>query len=68
MKQLHMGKGMQMICKTYGAIEFKQNGKTVRYVWDYHRDIAVLESEMTKEQKELSEKARWKDIFFGNKL
>lgn len=57
-----MGKGLQMICKIYGGMTFSQYGKEVRYVWDYHRDMAVLEKEMSKEQKELSEKARWQMI------
>lgn len=56
-----MGRGMQMMCKMYGAMDFNIQGQKVRYVWDYHTDEAILEEEMTPERKKLSEIAKWKD-------
>ena len=53
-----MGRGMQMLCKTFGAIDFNVGGEKVRYVWDYHTDEAVKESEMTPERKKLSDIAK----------
>lgn len=50
--------GLRRICKMYGAITIQ--GK--RWVWDYARDIPVLESEMTKEQRRESEKAKWMSL------
>lgn len=39
--------GLQRICKMYGGMTI--NG--VKYVWDYARDEAVLESEMKKDKE-----------------
>jgi hypothetical protein len=50
--------GLRRICKMYGGIVIQ--GK--RWVWDYARDIPVLESEMTKEQLRESERAKWSQI------
>jgi len=54
--------GLARICKMYGGMTVKVDGKTVKYVYDYHRDIAVHEKEMTEEQKKLSERAKWSNI------
>lgn len=53
--------GLQKICKLYGAIDVKddRNGQTVRWVWDYAQDKAVLESELTGKRWKISERARW---------
>lgn len=51
---------MQMILKTYGSMIVKgDDGKNVVWLWDYKNDVARLESEMTKEEKGESEKAKW---------
>jgi hypothetical protein len=42
----------------YGAMIIQ--GK--RWVWDYARDIPVLESEMTKEQLRESERIKWESV------
>jgi hypothetical protein len=58
--------GLQRICKLYGAMVIQ--GK--RYVWDYARDIAVLESDMTDEQRNESERTKWMEVkkrFHGEK-
>ena len=47
--------GIARICKLYGKMQIGD----VMWVWDYHRDIALKEKEMTKEQWKASEKAKW---------
>ena len=47
--------GIRRICKMYGAMTVQG----VRYVYDYHADEPVKESEMTKERLKLSEKAKY---------
>lgn len=55
--------GLQRICKMYGGMNVKsKDGKTVKWLWDYVNDKARLESEMTKEEIESSEKAKWEGI------
>lgn len=47
--------GLQKLCKMYGKVKFDG----VTWVWDYHNDEPKLESEMSKEDLALSEKAKW---------
>jgi len=55
--------GLQRICKIYGGMTVKSNdGKTVKWLWDYVNDKARLESEMTKEEIMASEKKKWEGI------
>lgn len=55
-----MGNGLQKMLKMYGRlIVTNEHGKRVVHVWDYAQDKPRIESEMTKEEKELSEKAKW---------
>jgi hypothetical protein len=54
--------GLRRICKAYGGMTVTGNdGKTIKYVWDYAADAPVPESEMPfgSERHKLSEKARW---------
>ena len=57
--------GLARICKMYGSIII--NGE--RWVWDYAKDEAVLESELVadKERFAASEKAKWKLMKEGGK-
>ena len=58
-----MGGGLQRICRWYGSMVVKDNnGKSVRWLWDYVNDKARLESEMTKEEIAASEKAKWEGV------
>lgn len=60
--------GLQKVLKIYGRMSVKgTNGKEVWWVWDYANDLPKLESEMTKEEKEASEKAKWEIIKQLNK-
>jgi len=53
--------GLRMICKHYGGMIFREaNGKEVRYIWDYKRDMPVLESEMIADKKAYAESERLK--------
>lgn len=55
--------GLQKICKMYGSMTVKGNdGKTVKWLWDYVNDKPRLESEMTKEEIIASEKKKWEGI------
>jgi len=47
--------GLRKICKLYGRM---QCGDTM-FVWDYYLDEPVEEKKMTKEQRALSEKAKY---------
>ena len=47
--------GLQKLCKMYGKVKFDG----VVWVWDYHNDEPKLQSEMSKEDFALSEKAKW---------
>jgi len=47
--------GFQKLCKMYGEVKFDG----VVWVWDYRTDEAKLQSEMSKEDFALSEKAKW---------
>jgi uncharacterized protein YgiM (DUF1202 family) len=52
--------GLARICKMYGSMEVTgANGKKVLWVWDYALDKPRLKSEMTKDELEVSEKAKW---------
>ena len=50
--------GLKRLCKMYG----KMNINGVMWVWDYERDIAVLEKEMAKEQWAKSERKKYETI------
>ncbi len=55
--------GLAKICKLYGSITVKgHNGQAVKWIYDYANDKPRLESEMTKEEKLASEKAKWTAI------
>lgn len=55
--------GLNKICKLYGRMKVSDaNGKSVMWVWDYVNDKARLETEMTKEEKMASEKAKWMSV------
>lgn len=47
--------GLARICKMYGGM----NIQGVEWVWDYDNDIARVKSEMTKDEIDKSEKAKW---------
>lgn len=55
--------GIQKLLKLYGRIECKdKNRKRVMWVWDYANDKPNIESEMTKEEWAVSEKAKYNQI------
>lgn len=50
----------------YGSVEvIDENGKKVTWLWDYVSDTPRLETEMTKEEKKASQKAKIRN--FKNK-
>lgn len=51
--------GLAKICKLYGSLKVKQNGKTVVWLYDYVNDKPRLKSEMTEQEIKESEKAKW---------
>jgi hypothetical protein len=54
--------GLRRICKLYGGMTVTGNdGKTIRYVWDYANDEPVPEGEMPfgSDRHKASERARW---------
>lgn len=58
-----MGKGFQMILKTYGEMKVTDSqGNSVTHVWDYANDKPRIKSEMTKEEILASEKAKWMGV------
>ena len=55
--------GLARICRIYGGIKGKdKDGKEVIWLWDYKNEKPRLKSEMTKEEIEESEKAKWNKI------
>lgn len=50
--------GLQRILKMHGRMQVNN----VMWVWDYAKDEARLESEMTKEEIKASEIAKWSAI------
>jgi hypothetical protein len=52
--------GLRRICRYYGGMTVSQDGKTVRYVWDYANEEPVREEEMPlgSERHAASERAR----------
>lgn len=51
------------LCKMYGAIDVQdENGKKVKWIYDYKQDKPRPLSEMTKEEIAESEKAKWNGI------
>lgn len=52
--------GLQRVLKLYGSMICKgEDGGKVVWLWDYANDKARLKTEMTKEEIEASEKAKW---------
>ena len=54
--------GLARICKMYGRMTVKENGKKVTWIYDYKNDKPRLESEMTKDEIKDSEKAKYELI------
>jgi len=54
--------GLSRVCRMYGGITVKSDGKTVKWLWDYVNDKPRLESEMTKEEIMASEKKKWEGV------
>lgn len=52
-----MGEGMLKLCKMYGRVKFGED----YYIWDHVQNKPVKETELTKEQWEASEKAKWQE-------
>jgi major membrane immunogen (membrane-anchored lipoprotein) len=46
----------------YGSFKVSQNGKTVTWLYDYKNDKPRLKSEMTQEEINESEKAKYQMI------
>jgi hypothetical protein len=61
LKQEKMG-GLARICRMYGGMTVKDNGKTAEWLWDYANEIPRLKSEMTAEEIAASEKAKWEKV------
>lgn len=58
-KEKYMG-GLAKMCKLYGSIDVAdENGKKVKWVYDYAKDKPVLNKDMTKEERRESEKAKY---------
>jgi hypothetical protein len=58
-----MGAGLQRVLKSVGSMIVQgEDGKNVVWMWDYVNDKARLKSEMTKEELNASEKAKWEGI------
>ena len=53
-----MGEGLTRVAKHCGGITIKANDKKVHWVYDFHSRRPRIESEMSKEEKTLSEIAR----------
>lgn len=54
-----MGQGLSKILQLYGSLKVKSGDNEVSYVWDYAQNKSRLKGEMTQEEWEASEKARW---------
>lgn len=55
--------GLNKILKLYGSMTIKGNdGKEVKWVYDYANDKPRIESEMTKEEIKASEKTKWESL------
>lgn len=55
-----MGQGLQKVLKMCGRMYVSdRSGKKVYWLWDYANDKARLESDMTKEEINASEKAKF---------
>lgn len=60
--------GLQNLLKQFGSIICKgEDGKSVVWLWDYANDKARLKDEMTKEEIQNSEKAKWTGLIKNNK-
>lgn len=52
--------GLAKICKLYGSMQVSDaNGKKVTWLWDYANNKPRLKDEMTPEEIQQSEKAKW---------
>lgn len=53
--------GLMRILKRHGAMTVSANGETIRYLWDYARDVPVTEAEMPEgsERWRESERVKW---------
>lgn len=55
--------GLAKICRMYGSMEAQSaDGKKVTWLWDYANEKPRLKTEMTKEEIEASEKAKWMKV------
>ena len=55
--------GLARICKMYGSMDVSDaNENKVTWIWDYVNDKPRLKTEMSKEEKIASEKAKWMGI------
>lgn len=59
--------GLKKILKMYGEMKVSDAlGSEVIWCWDYHKDEPRVKSEMTKDEINLSEKAKWEQIKKGS--
>lgn len=55
--------GLARLCKMYGSMEVSDAyGNKLVWIWDYVNDKARLKNEMTKEEIDASEKAKWMSV------
>lgn len=59
--------GLQRMLKIYGSMKVSNDKEQVTWLWDYVSDTPRLKHEMTKEQIDASEKAKWMQIKDGFK-
>lgn len=50
--------GLAKLCKLYGSMKINN----VLWVWDYVNDKPRIKSEMTKQEIEANEKAKWNNL------
>ena len=63
LQKLNKMTGLQKLLKMYGSMKITNNeGKSVLWVWDYKNEKARIKSEMTKEELQQSEKAKWQSL------
>ena len=63
LQKLNKMTGLQKLLKMYGSMKITNNeGKSVLWVWDYKNEQARIKSEMTKEELQQSEKAKWQSL------
>lgn len=54
--------GLARICKMHGSIKVISKGKEVEWIYDYVNDKPRLKTEMTPEEINASEKAKWESL------